>query len=267
MWGGRPRPWPAGQESAVFPSGRRGSQDLDWLLMFALVPGLWVRRTGSEAGPPPGDGSVSGSGGPLSGSPLGLLGGWRGGFRTEGGRVSRSRVSALTSNQLPHPHPRCLFFRLWSPLSGGGRGLGASALLTQGLGLLVQRPHLSQPLSPVQVIVAVGGVIGLRGHAAQGPLQSCGQKGGRHGADPPATAVEEPRAPLSSEPPPRTQSPQSRGCGRSEGPGAGGWQPRICFDQISGTFTNDSDPGSLAPWSGSCPHGPLRPQLVALFCL
>ena len=58
--------------------------------------------------------------------------------------------------------------------------------------------HLLQPLSPVQIIVTVRGVIGLGGDAVQGPFQSCGKKGGHlSGVIPPGYTE---RAPQSQEP-------------------------------------------------------------------
>lgn len=149
-------------------------------LPFAPGPGSVGEKDGQrrDLPPTPGDGSASGSGRPPVRQPLRLFRGLPGGGR-EGVEVGES--PPLTTDQLPHPHPRCSFF----PLRGvkavvrppvGGQEAGAGARLTPGRRLRVRRPHLSQPLSPVQVVVAVGGVIGLGGHAAQGPLQSCGQK-------------------------------------------------------------------------------------------
>lgn len=69
----------------------------------------------------------------------------------------------------------------------GGRGVGRRrdaqwlVLIPRGLwGPQGARgwARLLQPLSPVQVVVAVRGVVWLGGDAVQGPFQSCRGKGG-----------------------------------------------------------------------------------------
>lgn len=90
--------------------------------------------------------------------------------------------------------------------------------------------HLSQPLSPVQVVVTIRGVVGLRGDAMQGPLQSCEKKGGYLQWAGPTGLHTEPLG-----------APRPAGDGDQRAFGLVASQPPICFDRISQMSTNDAE--------------------------